>query len=189
MYFTKQSLLLISSYYHTRKHDDPSTCLRLGNTRWHCARHLSCTQGHVGLRAVALSVCLRASLRVYRLEQVRRARCLPPAQSCEPSAASTSWESFKCYACFRDSGTPQPTLRNHHGREQGRVNREDSTKTRGQSEREGKRVSLFLSLSRVLLPQQIFSLAVLERSRMSRTTPMRSREAVTRRFTNGWSWP
>lgn len=59
---------------------------------------------------------------------------------------------FKCFAGFFLSGlcTPRPTLQEHHGREQGRVNREDSAKTCRQSEREGKcsRMSrIYLSLS------------------------------------------
>lgn len=44
--------------------------------------------------------------------------------------------------------------------------------------------SLSLLLSRAHSSNRFFSFAILERSRMSRMTPMRSREAETRRFAN-----
>lgn len=90
--------------------------------------------------AVAISVPLRASVQVFRSRESVR-RCLPPpAQSCEP-LSRRQVERVLSALPFLTPTLRQPTLREHHGREQGRVNREDSAKTRGQGERKGKCMS------------------------------------------------
>jgi len=129
-----------------------------------CAARANMAAGGAVVRAPSrTSVPLRASARTFRSRELVR-RCLfPPAQSCEPPSRRQVDRVFKCFASPA-SGTPQPTLREHHGREQGRVNREDSAKTCRQSEREGK-PHVSVSFSRDSLFEQV---ALLEHSR---TTP------------------
>lgn len=128
----------------------------------------------MGLRVGPVGRALSVSPRFGTCVLVCANRCAATSLPLRKAAIRRqSWESLSAslVSSLRDSCTPRPTLQKHHGREQGRVNRENSAKTCRQSEREGKRLSLiYLSLSLLLV-------SFVESSRMSRSYfPIRPRE-------------